>query len=151
MAKSSNWIVVEAEVGEVQKALAGTSKSFTSIQKQALGILARNAVKSIGQKIRAGIKDRERSTGELQKAYAFRVKKDGSEANVYPKGASGSKIFPKAYVQNYGYSGATKRAKDWNVAPKAFVEYTENLLESNAFDSQLDKMVDKVLQKQWGN
>ena len=150
MAKSGNWIVVEAEVSAVQKALEGTSKSITSIQKQALGIIARKGVKDIRQRIRESIIHKDRSTKELQKAYAFRVKKDGSEANIYPKGTSGSKIFPKAYINNYGYSGATSRAKEWNVAPKAFVQQTENFLDSTSFDAELSKMIDKTLSKYWG-
>ena len=146
----SNWIVVEAEVAEVQRALEGTSKSLTSIQKQALGIIARQGVKTIRQRIRQSIENKSRSTDELQKAYAFRVRKDGSEANIYPKGMAGSKIFPKAYVQNYGYSGATARAKNWSVKPKGFIEHTENFLDSNSFEEELNKMVGKVLSKYWG-
>ena len=148
MAKSQ-WIVVDAEIEEVQRALAETSKSFTSIQKQALGIIARQGVKTVRMNIRKTIKNRSRSTGELQKAYSFRVKKDGSEANIYPKGTAGSKVFPKAYVQNYGYSGSTARAKEWNIMPKGFIESTEKSLDSNNFKPELDKMVDKVLAKYW--
>lgn len=148
MAKSQ-WIVVDAEIEEVQRALAETSKSFTSIQKQALGIIARQGVKTVRMNIRKTIKNRSRSTGELQKAYSFRVKKDGSEANIYPKGTAGSKVFPKAYVQNYGYSGSTARAKEWNIMPKGFIESTENFLDSNNFEPELDKMVNKVLAKYW--
>ncbi len=148
MAKSQ-WIVVDAEIEEVQRALAETLKSFTSIQKQALGIIARQGVKTVRMNIRKTIKNRSRSTGELQKAYSFRVKKDGSEANIYPKGTAGSKVFPKAYVQNYGYSGSTARAKEWTIMPKGFIESTENFLGSNNFKPELDKMVDKVLAKYW--
>ena len=146
----SKWIVVEAEVAEVQQALEQTSKSFTSIQRQALGIIARSGVKTIRQAIRQSIENRVRSTGELQKSYAYRVKKDGSEANIYPRGLSGAKIFPKAYVQNYGYSGPTARAANWSIKPKGFVEKTENLLESGNFEADLHKMVDGVLSRYWG-
>jgi hypothetical protein len=148
--KSSNFIIVDAELEAVQKALAGTRKSFTSIQKQALGIIARKGVQKVRQEIKSSIQNKERSTGELQKAYAFRVKKNGSEANLYPRGASGSKIFPKAYVQNYGYAGATVKSPSWNIKPKAFVENTESYLNENNFDSELSKMVNKVLDKYWG-
>lgn len=150
MAKSSGWITCEAEISEVKKALEGTSKSLTSIQKQALGILARNSVKKLRAFIRDGIKDRSRSTGELQKAYGFRVKKDGSEANVYPRGESGSKIFPKAFIQNWGHEGSTARAKSWRIKPKGFVGRAENLLASRAYDEELSKMIDKSLGKYWG-
>lgn len=149
MAKSK-WIVVDADIAEVQQALAHTAKSMTSIQRQALGIIARSGVKTIRQAIRQSIENRSRSTGELQKSYAYRIKKDGSEANLYPRGMSGAKIFPKAYVQNYGYSGPTSRAENWNIKPKGFVEKTESFLESGDFSAELDKMVEKVLSKYWG-
>lgn len=144
----SQWIVVEAEVAEVQKALAGTNKSFTSIQKQALGILARNTVAKMKPFIASSLLHPEKSTGELQKAFGFRVKKDGSEANIYPMGKAGSKIFPKAMVQNYGYD---KSDTKWKIKkPKAFIQFGENLLASKAFDEQLSQMVDKNLKKYWG-
>lgn len=146
----SNWIVVEAEVNAVVEALNETSKSLTSIKKQSLGVIARYGVKYIRQKIRESIINRKASTKELQKSYAFRVKKDGSEANIYPKGFSGSKIFPKAYVNNYGYSGPTKRTQNWNFAPKGFVQDTEKNIESHNFETELQKLVDKTLKKYWG-
>lgn len=149
MAESS-WIVAEAEVSAVVEALKGTSRSLTSIQKQALGIIARKGVQEIRKDIKAKIKDRARSTGELAKAYGFRVKRDGSEANIYPRGASGSRIFPKAMVQNAGHEGPTARAGSWTVAPKAFVSHTENFLENRDFSEELSKMADKALKKYWG-
>lgn len=144
-----NWIVVEAEVDEVVKALSETSKSLAGIKKQSVGIIARYGVKFIRKRIRETLLNKKQSTRELQKSYSFRVKKDGSEANIYPKGVSGSRIFPKAYVNNYGYEGATKRSKNWSFAPKAFVQDTENLLEKREFDTELQKMIDKTLAKYW--
>ena len=76
-----NWIVVEAEVDEVVKALSETSKSLTGIKKQSVGIIARYGVKFIRRRIRETLLDKKKSTRELQKSYSFRVKKDGSEAN----------------------------------------------------------------------
>ncbi len=149
MAKSQ-WISVEAEIDEVQKALEGTSKSLTSIQKQALGIIARSGVKTIRREIKLSILDKSRSSGQLSSSYGFRVKKDGSEANIFPRGKGGSSVFPKAFVNNYGFSGPTVRAENWNFAPKGFVEKTENYLESNSFDGELQKMIDKSLAKYWG-
>lgn len=146
----SNWIVVEAQVDEVQRALSGTSKSMRSIQKQALGIIARKGVKLVRKHIRETIRDRGRSTGTLAKSYGFRVKKDGSQANIYPRGEAGSAVFPKAFVNNWGYSGGTKRAKDWSFAPKGFVQRTEAELSQDSFDTELGAMVDKVLRKYWG-
>lgn len=149
MAESS-WIVVEAQVDEVQKALSGTSKSMGSIQKQALGIMARKGVKLMRKHIRETIRDRSRSTGTLAKSYGFRVKRDGSQANIYPRGTAGSSIFPKAFVNSWGHEGATKRAREWSFAPKGFVQRTEAELSQDSFDTELGAMVDKVLRKYWG-
>lgn len=145
MAKQSNWIVVEAEIDAVQKALEKTSKSFTSIQKQALGIIARKGVQFIRRDIKSTILHPERSTGELQKAYGFRVRKDGSEANIYPKGESGSAIFPKAFINNYGIDKEKMKR-----SPKGFIERTENLLDENTFENDLQTMVNKTLDRYWG-
>ncbi len=147
---ADGWITVEAEVGEVVRALEGTSHSLTAIQRQALGIIARRGVRKIRGEIRAGILDRRRSTGELARSYGFRVRRDGSEANIYPRGAAGSGIFPKAFVNNYGYDGATARAGRWSVAPKNFVGRTEDFLRNTNFDGDLEKMVDRALEKYWG-
>lgn len=149
MAQSA-WITAEAEVDAVVEALKGTSRSLTSIQKQALGIIARKGAQEIRKDIKSKIKDRTRSKGGLAKSYGFRVKRDGSEANIYPRGASGSDIFPKAMVQNAGHEGPTARARSWKVAPKAFVDHTENFLESKDFSAELSKMADKALKKYWG-
>lgn len=145
-----NWITVEADISEVQKALEGTTKSLTSIQKQALGIIARSGVKQIRKEIKLSILNKSRSTGALSSSYGFRVKKDGSEANIYPRGTSGADIFPKAFVNNYGFSGPTVRAQNWNFAPKGFVQKTESYLAEGNFDTELKKMVDKTLSKYWG-
>lgn len=136
---SSNWIVVEAEVDDVVNALKGTSKKLTSIQKQALGIIAKKGVKAVKSRIKETIKHRKLSTGELQKSYGFRVKKDGSEANIFPKAKkSGSRIYPKAFMQNYGYE-----------KPKAFVQYAENVIKNHNYEEDLQKMIDKTLTKYW--
>lgn len=136
---SSNFIVVEAEVDEVIEALNGTSKSLKSIQKQSLGIIARKGLKALKMRIKETIRHQERSTGELQRAYRYKVRKDGSEVNIFPKAKSGSRIFPKAFMQNYGYE-----------KPKAFVQYAENVIKNHDYENDLQKMVDKTLEKYWG-
>lgn len=136
---SSNFIVVEVEVGEVFEALRGTSKSLKSIQKQSLGIIARKGLKALKMRIKETIRHPERSTGELQRAYRYKVRKDGSEVNIFPKAKGGSRIFPKAFMQNYGYE-----------KPKAFVQYAENVIKNHDYENDLQKMVDKTLEKYWG-
>ena len=142
----NNWVIVSADVAEVQKALEGTTKSITSIQRQTLGIIARGTVKAI----KAGIAESTtKRTGELLKCYAYRVRKDGSKANVYPRGSSGAKIFPKVFIQNFGHEGPTKTKKDWRVMPKGFVEKGEQYAESGGYNQDIQKMIDRELAKVW--
>lgn len=59
-----DFISVEADIKEVQKALSGTAKSLRSIQRQVLGTIARGAVKKIKGVINTSTK---RQTGELRR------------------------------------------------------------------------------------
>lgn len=139
---------VEVDIKEVQTALAGTSKSIISIQKQALGIIAKGAVSQLKAYIKLSVHSR---TGELAKAYRYKVKKDASQANVYPKAMhSDSTIFPKAMTLSYGHTGPTKTAKNWNVKALGFVQKAKAWVDSGAYDNELQKMVDKTLDKYWG-
>ena len=121
-------ISVEADIAEAQEALSGTSKSLAAIVKGG---------------IRQTLKSR---TGELLKAFRYKVHKNGV-ANVYPNGESGSAIFPKAYVLNYGYTGPTKRAIN---KPHSFVQVGELYAASGSYMQDVRKMIDKELEKYWG-
>ena len=140
MAKS-NWIVVSADVEEVQKALAGTSKSLTAIARQSIAVIARGTVKAIKQEIQSTT---ERHTGALLKCYGYRIKKDGSSGSVYPRGVSGSQIFPKVFALNYGTD------KKPNLKPRAFVQKGEQYAQSGTYMSELEKLVEDNLRKYWG-
>lgn len=134
---------VSADISKAQKALSETDKSLSSIQRKTLSIIGRGTVKAIKGGIRTSLKKR---TGELLKAYRYKTRKNGT-ATVYPNGENGSTIFPKAYVQNYGYEGKTKRA--WN-KPHNFVQKGEQYANSNSYMNEVEKMIDKELKKYWG-
>lgn len=136
-------ITVTTDIEKAKKALEGTSKSLASIQRKTLSIIARGAVKAINEGIRETL---EKRTGEFLKAFRYKVRKDGI-ANVYPGGESGSPNFPKAYVLNYGYSGPTKRAIN---RPHGFIQRAEIYGESGAYMPEVEKMIEKELQKYWG-
>ena len=137
-------IAIDADVSKAQRALQGTSKSLKSIERKTLSIASRGTVKAIKIAIRGVLK---RRTGELLKCYGYKVHKDGV-ANVFPKGKTGSKVFPKAYTLNYGYKGKTKRA--WN-KPHSFIEKGEAFAASGAYMPEVEKMISKELEKYWGN
>lgn len=140
---------IEADVSGAQEALEATNKSLTSIQKQTVGIVARGAVKQIKAVINATT---QKHTGELSKAYRYKVKRDGSEANVYPKALkSNNTIFPKAMTLSYGHSGPTKRSANWNIRALGFVQSGKAWIASGSYMDDIENMVDKQLQKYWGD
>lgn len=141
---------IQTDISEVQNALAGTSKSLKSIQKATLRIAAKGTANTIKAAIRSS--DLQKRTGELQKAYTYKVKKSGDEANVFPKAFAGKDltIFPKAMTLSYGHQGATKRAKAWFIAPRNFVQTGEQYAESGKYMDDVQKYIDKELEKYWG-
>lgn len=141
---------IQTDISEVQNALAGTSKSLKSIQKATLRIAAKGTANTIKAAIRSS--DLQKRTGELQKAYTYKVKKSGDEANVFPKALAGKAltIFPKAMTLSYGHQGATKRAKAWFIAPRNFVQTGEQYAESGKYMDDVQKYIDKELEKYWG-
>lgn len=137
------FISVQADVLQVQNALAGTSKSIKAISKKTLSIIAKGTVKAIKGSIKTNLK---KHTGELLSCYRYKVKQDASKANVYPNGKSGASIFPKAYVLNYGYHGETPRA--WNKAHN-FVQSGEAYANNGNYMPEVEKMVNTELAKFW--
>ena len=132
---------VETDVQGAQKALEGTKKSLKSVQIGVLRIVAKGTVKAIKAGIRtSGI---QRRTGELLKCYGYKVKKNSSEVNIFPKAKGGSRIFPKVYVLNYGLPGTGHR-------PHSFIEKGEIYSESNAYQDEINNYIQKELAKYWG-
>lgn len=139
-------INVTPDFKEVEKALSGTRKSLPSMQRKTLSIIARGAVKQIKAVIRSGT---HRRTGELLKAYHYKVRRDGI-VNIYPVAThSGKKIFPKASVLSYGHSGKTKRVEDFHIEAVNFVQAGEQYADSGAYVPEINKMIDKELTKYW--
>lgn len=142
---------IVADVSSVQEALAGTSKSLKAIERKTLRIAAKATARRVKALIAAsGLGTR---TGELKKAYAYKVKKSGSEAVVFPRALGGGKsdtIFPKAMTLSYGHEGETKRAKSWRIAPRGFVQGGRQYAESGGYMAEVQAMVDKELEKYWG-
>ena len=157
----SQILATEVDVSAVQDALSETSKSLKSIQRSTLRVVARATAKTV----RAAIitSDLHVRTGELRKAYTYKLKRDGSEANVYPRALTngdrtifpkalagkGLTIFPKAMTLSYGHQGATKRAKAWFIAPRNFVQTGEQYAESGKYMDDVQKYIDKELEKYW--
>ena len=137
---AKGFIDLTADTEAVQKALEGTTAGLEAMRKRTLSAAAQGARKKINAAIRATTKKR---TGELRKAYRYKVKKDGSQANIYPRKASkASQIFPKAYTLNYGREGTAH-------APRGFVEAGERYAEGGQWEADANKLVQKELDKYW--
>lgn len=142
-------IAAQIDVSAVQEALSSTTKSLKSIERSALRVVA----KATAKQVRAAIvvSDLNTRTGELRKAYVYKVKRDGTEANVFPKALSGKDrtIFPKAMTLSYGHEGPTKRCKNWRIAPRGFVQKGQQFAESGNYMSEIQTMIDSELAKYW--
>ena len=142
-------IVSEVDVSAVQDALSETSKSLKAIQRDTLRVVAKATAKTVRAAIISS--DLHVRTGELRKAYTYKLKRDGSEANVYPRAlTSGDRtIFPKAMTLSYGHQGPTKRARNWRIAPRGFVQRGQQYAENGDYMDEVQKLIDKELDKYW--
>ena len=142
-------LATEVDVSAVQDALSETSKSLKSIQRSTLRVVARATAKTV----RAAIitSDLHVRTGELRKAYTYKLKRDGTEANVYPRAlTSGDRtIFPKAMTLSYGHQGPTKRFRNWRIVPRGFVQRGQQYAENGDYMDEVQKLIDKELEKYW--
>ena len=145
----SQILATEVDVSAVQDALSETSKSLKSIQRSTLRVVARATAKTVRAAIISS--DLHVRTGELRKAYTYKLKRDGSEANVYPRALTNGDrtIFPKAMTLSYGHEGPTKRARNWRIVPRGFVQRGQQYAENGDYMDEVQKLIDKELDKYW--
>ena len=145
----SQILATEVDVSAVQDALFETSKSLKSIQRSTLRVVARATAKTVRAAIISS--DLHVRTGELRKAYTYKLKRDGSEANVYPRALTNGDrtIFPKAMTLSYGHQGPTKRFRNWRIAPRGFVQRGQQYAENGDYMDEVQKLIDKELDKYW--
>lgn len=142
-------LATEVDVSAVQNALSETSKSLKSIQRSTLRVVARATAKTVRAAIISS--DLHVRTGELRKAYTYKLKRDGSEANVYPRALTNGDrtIFPKAMTLSYGHQGPTKRFRNWRIVPRGFVQRGQQYAENGDYMPEVQKLIDKELEKYW--
>ncbi len=142
-------MIIKSDVSEVENALSGTKKSLKSIKRQVLAVISKDTVKAIKTALRSSGLNLKDGTGELLKAYRYKIRKNGSEANVFPKALNAdSYIFPKAQTLSYGHTGATVRAKEWNVKPRGFVQEGQQKAKGTHTD-EIEKIIQKELDRYW--
>lgn len=143
MAKN-DFLSIEADISGAQKALSGTSKSLTSIRNGVLRIVGSYGLKKVKEAIRSsGLKKR---TGELNKAYIRKVNTRKGEANLYPVSLNDRKktIFSKVQALSYG-----AKKGNWELKGAGFVQKGWSAVEGNGYQSEIEKYIDKELQKYW--
>ena len=145
----SQILATEVDVSAVQDALSETSKSLKSIQRSTLRVVARATAKTVRAAIISS--DLHVRTGELRKAYTYKLKRDGTEANVYPRALTNGDrtIFPKAMTLSYGHNGPTKRFRNWRIAPRGFVQRGQQYAENGDYMDEVQALIDKELEKYW--
>ena len=145
----SQILATEVDVSAVQDALSETSKSLKSIQRSTLRVVARATAKTVRAAIISS--DLHVRTGELRKAYTYKLKRDGTEANVYPRALTNGDrtIFPKAMTLSYGHQGPTKRFRNWRIVPRGFVQRGQQYAENGDYMDEVQKLIDKELEKYW--
>ena len=146
---TGQMVVTQINVSEVQEALAETNKSLKAIQRQTLRVVARATANTVKAAIVSS--DLHVRTGELRKAYTYKLKRDGSEANVYPRALTNGDrtIFSKAMTLSYGHEGPTKRARNWRIVPRGFVQRGQQYAENGDYMDEVQALIDKELEKYW--
>lgn len=146
---TGQMVVTQINVSEVQEALAETNKSLKAIQRQTLRVVARATANTVKAAIVSS--DLHVRTGELRRAYTYKLKRDGSEANVYPRALTNGDrtIFPKAMTLSYGHEGPTKRARNWRIVPRGFVQRGQQYAENGDYMDEVQALIDKELEKYW--
>ena len=131
---------IRADVTAAQDALAGTSKSLLTISRQTLGIIARGTVSVLRREIKSTT---ERRTGELERSYRYKVRRDGTQASVFPKALrGGDTIFPKAMALSYGTA-------DGRIRAHGFVQKGAAYAAGGGADGEIQRMIDRELDKYW--
>ena len=147
---ANNTFSISADIYDVQEALSKTSKNLKSISRKTLQVIAKGTAKRIKAVINAS--DLQDRTGELKKAFVYKIKKNGEEANVFPKALNGNRnIFPKVMTLSYGHEGPTKRASSYTIKPRGFVQAGDLYVERGDYQPEIQKLIDKELEKYWGN
>lgn len=158
---------IQLDTKGVVQSLTQTGKGIKSIQKQTVGIIAKGYVKEIKRQITAtGIKKR---TGELGKAYRYKVK--GDTATIYPASQANGKqakslIVAKTGSLNYGTTINVRKGRKFlqvnggkyfarpkrvSIRGRDFLGRAENLYINNErYTQDVEKMVEKQLKKYWG-
>lgn len=154
-------VSIQIDTKEVQNALAGTSKSIDSIDKQVLRAVARDVTKKENQEFNSA--NFKHGKVLLAHRYEYNMKsvfKAGKVkdkmVSIYAKKSDANRTnditVPILVALSYGatYTEKGKGGYTHTIAPRGFIQNAEQYAEKNDFSTEAQKIVDKELQKYWG-
>ncbi len=142
----ADGINISVDVKEVQEALKGTALSLERIQKKTIAVINKGVLKAIKSAYRSTLKPknaiRYERTGALYKA--LKSSNNGETGNVFPRALSNGRNWAMgiACILNYG----AKNGKQ----PRGFIQKGELYAQNGSYMAEVEKMVDKELDKYWG-
>lgn len=156
---------IKSEIQKAQQLLEKTGANQHTIRKKILRTVGSGSAKAIGKQIRQSTK---KKTGEASKAYVYKVKDNQriSHVTMFAYGKDKSKsIYPKIMTLNYGATilpvkgktllikgrGFFARSKSVTITGRFFLQKAWSAyIESGSFTSDMQKVVDKEIEKFWG-
>lgn len=162
-------ISIEADIARAEEALAGTSKSLKSLEKQITGTVARGSLKKIKSVIRKTIHGDGLISDKYQYSilenYVYHV--EGKRATVYPQKIEqgrkndltipvisslsyGREIFPRKQKWLFINGKSYAKVKSIKIEPRNFVQAGDAYLQGNSYLPEIDKIIQKELKKYWG-
>lgn len=162
---------INGDFERVSKALSGTTKSITSIQKGILSIIGRGTRSEI-KKITKSIKGNGLIAGRypysISSAFTYKVKADGSKVSVFPKKIEKNRpndlTIPVISTLNYGKNISVRNGRKYLVFQTAdgwkkcksvripghhFIEAGKQYAGSAKYMNEVEKYVQKELDKYW--
>lgn len=151
---SGGFIQIAADVSAAQGALSATRKSLVSIRNGVLRIAARYAMRK--EKAAIMSSGLRRRTGALRSSLTVKLNRRRGEANVVPLSKRSLSLIPKgkqtaervAWSKTQALSYGAERGK-WRIRGKGFVKAGREAAESGGWKADVEKYVQKELQKYW--
>lgn len=145
--------IIQAEMKDVQEALNKTTLSIPSMNRKFLAVIG----KKTAETVKTGIKQTYsppskyyKRTGALLRSWTFHAKKDGSQVSVFPRVIATNNNKNRQWAVGLS-SILSYGTADGRIKPRAFIQRGENYASSGAYMQEVQKIVDKELEKYWGN
>ena len=147
----SELIGISVDVSSAQEYLRETALKIPQIEKKVLRLVGKEAAKETNKAVKSTLDTStkaiigHRYTYNMNKMYTYGKAKDHS-LTVYPKAvAGGTLIIPVSTTLNYGYDAGAKRGP--HVTGRGFVQMGESYVKTGRYMPEVQKLVDKELEK----